>query len=97
MATEAARSCGYKGVLFAPDGDWVVDYHGDTKKEVIEQLANRGSKWYFYPLEGVILNKGGLAKSSQRLVDAAPPIELLKGKALKTVKRYLERNEVELF
>lgn len=86
----------YKAVLFALDGDWTVDYPGSTKEEVKEQLANKGSRWYFYPLEGVILDKGGLTTQNQRLVDAAPPIEFLKGKAIKTVRKYLQENRINL-
>lgn len=86
----------YKAVLFAVDGDWVTDFPGNTKEEVIEQLANKGSRWYFYPLEGVILDKGGITTATQRLIDAAPPIEFLKGKAIRTVRKYLEKNVVDL-
>lgn len=86
----------YKAVLFAPDGDWTTDCRGDTKKEVIEQLAGRGSRWYFYPLEGIILDRGGLTDPRQRLIDAAPPICFLKGRAIKTVSRYLQEHEIDL-
>lgn len=86
----------YKAVLFALDGDWVVDCSGSTKEEVRERLANKGSRWYFYPLEGIILDKGGLTNRDQRLVDAAPPIEFLKGKAIKTVKKYLQESKIKL-
>lgn len=87
----------YKAVLFAPDGDWTVDFRGDTKEKVKEQLANRGSRWFFYPLEGIILDKGGVTTNRQGLVDAAPPIEFFKGKSIKTVVKHLQVNGVELF
>lgn len=45
---------GYKAILFAPDGDWVTDCPGDTIEEVIEQLENLGSRWFFYPFQGII-------------------------------------------
>lgn len=79
----------YKAVLFAPDGDWVTDFHADTKEEVMEMLADKGSRWFFYPLEAVILHKGGLTTSRQRLVDAAYPIKDFKGRAIRTVSKYL--------
>jgi len=83
----------YKAVLFSPDGDWVVDYGNcETKEQVIDRLANRGSRWYFFPFEGIILDKGGLTTANQRLLDVAPnlPRELV-GKSIKTVKRWFER------
>lgn len=86
----------YKAVLFAPDGDWTTDFKGDTKEEVIEQLANRGSRWFFYLFEGIILNKGGLTKNNQRLIDLAPnlPRDLI-GKSIKTVSKFLSKVEYE--
>lgn len=90
---------GYKAVLFAPDGDWVTDFKGDTKDEIIEQLANRGSRWYFYPFEGIILDKGRLTKSTQRLVGLASnvPQELV-GKSIRAVGKWLkDLSEEELY
>ena len=82
---------GYKAVLFAPDGDWVTGFKGNTKEEVIDQLGDKGSRWLFYPFEGIILDKGGLTKSTQRLVSIAPNLlSSLTGKAIKTVSKWLE-------
>jgi len=80
---------GYKAILFAPDGDWVTDFKKDTKDEVKNALANRGSMWYFYPFEGVILDKSSVTTSSQRVVDMPPPFEHLAGKAIRTVRKYI--------
>jgi len=81
----------YMAILFAPDGDWVVDFSANTKEEVVEKLANRGSLWLFYPFEGVITDRGMLVTSRQRLVDVAPnlPRELV-GKRISTVSSYLK-------
>jgi len=79
----------YKAILFAPDGDWVTDYRGDTKEEVINQLANRGSCWHFYPYEAIILDKGGLTTVRQRLVDTVYPLNGFKGKSIATTSKYL--------
>lgn len=80
----------YKAVLFAPDGDWVTDYKANTKVEVISKLADGGSKWYFYPFEGLILDKGALTSGTQRLLDVAPnlPRELV-GKSIRTMSRWI--------
>ena len=80
----------YKAILFALDGDWVTDFEEDTVQEVIDQLANRGSRWYFYPLEGVIRVEG--SSDQKRVVDMAPPLGSLKGKSIKTVRRFIEDN-----
>ena len=79
----------YKAVLFAPDGDWVTDYKDNTKEDVIDQLANRGSHWYFYPFEGIILNKGGATSPYQRLVDIAPNMPWMVGLSIKAVGKWL--------
>lgn len=78
----------YKGILFAEDGDWVTDFERETKEEVIEALANRGSRWFFSPFEGVILahNKFTIWP---RVVDIAFPLEHLKGKSIRTVSDYI--------
>jgi len=89
----------YKAVLFAPEGDWTTDFKGETKEEVINQLANRGSRWFFYPFEGIILNKGPLTRGNQRLISVAPnmPQELLVGKSIKTMSRWIgSLSEAEL-
>ena len=80
----------YKAILFALDGDWVTDFKGDTIQEVIDWLADRGSRWYFYPLEGVIRAEG--SSDRKRVVDMAPPLGFLKGKSIKTVKKFIEDN-----
>jgi len=78
---------GYRAILFALDGDWVTDFPSDTKKEVIDKLANKGSRWYFFPLEAVIVDT--LPFSSRRLVDVAPELECFLGKSVKTIARNL--------
>ena len=77
---------GYKAILFAPGGDYVTDFPRDTKKEVIEALANKGSMWIFYPLEGIIRDWHPYTMSTQRLVDVAPglPRDWV-GKSISTV------------
>ena len=90
---------GYKAILFAADGDYVTDFKKDTKEEVKEALANRGSMWYFYPFEGIVTDRGRLTTSRQRLVDVAPnlPQELV-GKRISTVSNYLKGlPEAELY
>jgi len=82
----------YKAILFAPDGDYVTDYSSDTVEEVIEKLADRGSQWYFYPLEAVIVDRGSVSKR-QRLVDVSPELYGFKGCSIKTVQQALSREE----
>ena len=49
----------YAALLIAPDGDYVIDYVRDTKEEVINELVNRGSRWYLYPFEFIITKTNG--------------------------------------
>ena len=71
----------YCALLVAPNGDYVTDYHADTKEEVIEKLANRGSEWFFYPFEFVTTEKLG------RIVSAPPGLSMFERKSVKTVIR----------
>ncbi len=48
----------YKALLVAPDGDYVTDYHGSRSiDEVWVQLAAMGSRWFFYPIRFVVVDK----------------------------------------
>jgi len=80
----------YKAVLFSLNGDWVTDFVGETKDEVINKLADKGSRWFFYPFEAIILHKGNLTTSRQRLVDIAPNLPRgLVGRSIKTAGKWL--------
>lgn len=80
----------YKAVLFAHDGDWVTDYKGDTKEEVIDQLANGGSRWLFYYLEGIIYDKGDCTSYRQKVLDVSPILPShMKGKTICGISKWL--------
>jgi hypothetical protein len=80
----------YKAVLFAPDGDWVTDFRGcETVDEVKDCLDDMGSRWYFYPYQAVIVDKGALTTGRQRLVDVGWPHEDQKGRSIATFGRML--------
>lgn len=83
----------YKAILFSTDGDYVTDYWGcETIEEVETKLANQGSKWYFYPFEFVIKDKGSVYLY-QRIVSVPeypPEFRYLKGKSVRTAKKYIE-------
>ena len=68
----------YCALLVAPDGDYVTDYYADTKEEVIEQLKDRGSRWFFYPFEFVITR-------SNRVVAAPPELSEFVRKSVNSV------------
>lgn len=79
----------YKGLLMAPDGDWVTDYSGCISiGEVEEYFANQGSRWYFYPFQFVIKDNGkGYTTNAQRIVSAPEELKEFEGKAIKTVSK----------
>ena len=86
----------YKAILFAPDGDWMTDFREkETIEEVEECLANMGSRWYFYPFHGVIVDHGSLTTSRQRLVSVAEPFEYLHGYAIKSVAKFIANTPEE--
>ena len=82
---------GYKAVLFSLDGDWTVDFSAEDKEGVREKLSNRGSLWFFHPIEGIILDKGGLTTGAQRILEMPEPFEHLIGKSIKTASRFFEQ------
>jgi hypothetical protein len=44
----------YEALLVAPDGDYVTDHERNTPDEVMEAIANQGSKWIFYPYAAIM-------------------------------------------
>lgn len=82
----------YRAVLFAPDGDWVTDFESDTIEEVRDKLADRGSRWYFYPFDAVILSHPHVVYGTQRIIDAPTEFHFLVGKTIKTFTRFLRDN-----
>jgi len=86
----------YIGLLIALDGDYVVDYEGNSKDEVINKLANRGSRWYFYPIEAVIKNSSTPVEN-RRLIDVAPPLEKFKNRKVKTLINFVKHNLVKWY
>ena len=55
----------YQSIQFAPDGDFITDYHADSVAEVWDIVNDQGSRWYFYPLPFVI-TAGQIAGSRQK-------------------------------
>ena len=77
----------YQAVLFAPDGDYVTDFHGkDTVQEVWDCMADMGSRWVFYPFCCV-----GTDKTIVACWDGAPIG--LEGRRIKTVSKYIKESE----
>lgn len=91
----------YKAILFTVDGsDWVTDYRGrETITEVEDLLANKGSKWYFYPWEFVIVDNGFQDTHNKRIVSVPMwPQEMidLKGKTVRTVQKFLGQYGIQI-
>ena len=84
----------YSAILFSVDGDWVTDYPSKTKEEVREQLANQGSKWIFYPIEGIIMDlRRWETISQEHVLEMAPPFRFLSRKAVREISSYLKENQ----
>jgi hypothetical protein len=88
----------YQAILFAPDGDYVTDFHGcESIEEVTDKLADMGSRWYFYPFTFVVCDKTpgytiGKDMMRQRIVDAPPELGILAGKTVKSVQAFIKEN-----
>jgi hypothetical protein len=79
----------YQAVLFAPDGDYVTDFHDrDTIEEVWEEIADMGSRWIFFPFCCV-----GTDNTIVAVWDGCIP--KLKGKRIKTVSKFFKKYEQE--
>jgi len=70
----------YQALLVAPNGEYVFDYRAKTIENVVEQLCNRGSRWFFYPFEFVVKYP---AKARSRII--LSPVPLLEGKSIAKV------------
>lgn len=72
----------YKAILFHPEGDFVTDFKDNkTKQDVWDCINDMGSRWVFYPLSFVATDK--------TIVETPEGLEFLKGKRIKTVKKFL--------
>lgn len=82
----------YMAVLFSPDGDYVTDFHRETKEAVLHELDDMGSRWIFYPIPLIATVNG------RRIVDFSlrwPFDEIFKEfKMCKiaTVRKFIEKN-----
>ena len=82
----------YKAVLFAKDGDWVTDCKGNTMEEVWEQVANLGSRWFFYPIVLTIIDHGSFTTARQRIVHVPEELSFMgwQGLSIKSVGKDIE-------
>jgi hypothetical protein len=89
----------YKAVLFALDGAWVTDYRGNkTIQEVWDRIDDQGSRWFFYPISFVTIdNRKNYTTQDQRIVDAPEILDFLKGRTIKEVKEFIQKNQEEIY
>jgi len=88
----------YKALLVAPDGAWVTDYRSNTVHEVMDALADRGSRWYFYPFEFVITDRGSsrmFTRPTQRIVHHPYCSHDFRGKTIRTVCKRIAAGELD--
>jgi hypothetical protein len=83
----------YKAILFALDGDYVTDFERKTKQEVINELAEMGSRWFFYPITGIITADGRLI-NRKRVDFDYPEMKPLSGLTVRTVQKYIAKNDM---
>ena len=86
----------YKALLVAPDGDWVTDFREcETPEEVQEQLADMGSRWYFYPFHAVIRDNGISTTYRQRIIADLTPFGDMEGRTIKTFAKMVKNTPDE--
>jgi len=82
----------YEALLVAPDGAFVTDFRENTIEEVGKDIANMGSRWFFYPYVFITeAHEGSLIRGEKyrdvdstflnktKIVDAPEPFEFMKG------------------
>ena len=90
----------YQALFVAPDGDYVIDYKRGTIQEVIDMMGDRGSRWYFYPFEFVIIadSKNYRTHSEtlrKRIVDHPYEGHDFKGRTVNTVLNRIRKGELD--
>lgn len=70
----------YQALLVALDGDYKFDYRSKTIDEVLNQLADWGSRWFCYPFEFVVKHPATLRS---RIISS--PIPVLERKQISTL------------
>ena len=83
----------YKAILFALDGDYVTDFERNTKEEVNKELGNMGSRWFFYPITGIITADGRLI-NRKRVDFDYPEMKQLSGLTVRTVQKFIAKNDL---
>lgn len=83
----------YKAILFSLDGDYVTDARNKASvDEVWDEVNDMGSRWIFYPLPCVIVDKGAGTEARQEIVATFDGGEFLQGVSIKTARNLIEAN-----
>ena len=85
----------YKLLLVSPDGKYVTDGANNTKDEVLDYASNMGSRWYFYPFNVLITDKGSVLSMKQRVLDDGGCYGV-KGKTIGTFIKMIKRQEIAI-
>jgi hypothetical protein len=78
----------YTTLCMALDGGFVTDGDFKTKEEAIENSANMGSKWIFYPFHFIV--KKDYEFLNKRILAAGESLEHLEGKTINTARKYIK-------
>jgi len=78
----------YKAILFSLDGEWTTDFKAKTIRDVWDLVNDRGSRWFFYPIVGIIKDNGATNKN-QRVIEMCNGFTHLEGKTIKTISNWI--------
>jgi|TARA_R100001530_G_scaffold21901_1_gene17977 hypothetical protein len=82
----------YQSIFFSLDGEYITDATGQKSIDGVWDLVNNfGSRWIFYPLPFVIIDKNGVS-DNQLIISACDGFKFLEGCSIKTAQKYIKDN-----
>jgi len=81
----------FKAILFAPDGEFVTDYKGDTVEEVSNLINDGGSRWIFYPFCFIIKDEGCFS-TNLRIIESCEMLPQFKNCTISTVRKFFYKH-----
>lgn len=74
----------YKIIAFAPDGDYIIEGEFENVPDAWNRVNEWGSRWFFYPITGVLKNK--------RVVSMCDGYKFAENKTIKTVSQLIQES-----
>jgi len=83
----------YRSMQISKNGEsYIVDYEANTKAEIWDKVNDQGSRWIFYPLPFVVMNKPNMNFKNMRILSAPDGFEFLENKTIRNAMQWIESN-----